>query len=155
MGEDGEGGMQAPAGRLDDGRHRLPVRIYYEDTDFSGVVYHASYLRFLERGRTELLRALGVGHTALAAGGFGEALAFVVRHMAIDFLRPARIDDVVTVETVATEAKGARIVLEQRILGTAGVLLEARVVVAVIAPDGRPRRLPEAVRACLAAAVRI
>lgn len=141
-------------GRLEGDVHRLPVRIYYEDTDFSGIVYHASYLRFCERGRTELLRALGVGHAALAAGTHGEPIAFAVRSLAVEFLRPARIDDVVTVETWANAVRGASIALEQRIVGAAGVLVEAKVLAAVISPDGRPRRLPPAVRARLTTAVR-
>ena len=84
--------------------HQLPVRVYYEDTDFSGVVYHASYLRFMERGRTELIRALGVEQRELFDGD--AALGFAVRHMAIDFLRPAVMDDMLTIET--RSRRGAR-----------------------------------------------
>src|SRR6187401_3714862 len=96
------------AGEIRDGRHILPVRVYYEDTDFSGIVYHASYLRFMERGRTNYLRLLGADQRAL----FGEVereapgFAFVVRSMTIDFRKPARMDDVLEIMTVPLEVKG-------------------------------------------------
>lgn len=138
------------AGRLTGAGHSLDVRIYFEDTDFSGVVYHARYLHFLERGRTDYLRLKGIGHRELAEGRFGEPMAFAVRHMDIDFLRPARIDDVVRVDTRTVQLGGARILLEQKIVRGEECLVEARVKVAVISPDGRPRRMPEAVRVTLA-----
>ncbi|MDE2362720.1 MAG: tol-pal system-associated acyl-CoA thioesterase [Hyphomicrobiales bacterium] len=123
--------------------HRLSIRVYYEDTDFSGVVYHASYLRFMERGRTELLRDLGVHQQAIHAG---EApFAFVVRAMTIDFLKPARMDDVLTVETSATEVKGASAILSQRVLRGEETLVTAEVKVAAVA-NGRPVRLPPQMR---------
>jgi acyl-CoA thioester hydrolase len=134
------------AGRLVDGGHVLPVRVYYEDTDFSGVVYHASYLRFFERGRTDFLRLLGIGHAAMAAGGFGSARAFAVRSMTLDFRRPATIDDVLEVTTRRAELTGARIVLDQAIARAGEVLVTAAVTVAVIDGDGRPCRLPPAIR---------
>ncbi|MBB3934419.1 tol-pal system-associated acyl-CoA thioesterase [Aureimonas phyllosphaerae] len=133
------------AGRLVDGGHRLDVRVYFEDTDFSGVVYHARYLHFLERGRTDYLRLHGIGHRELMDGAFGEPMAFAVRRMEIEFLRPARIDDILSVETRTALLGGARVVLDQRILRGDEVLIEARVKVAVISPDGRPRRMPAAV----------
>lgn len=139
------------AGRLVEGGHALDVRVYFEDTDFSGVVYHARYLHFLERGRTDFLRLKGIGHRALAEGRFGEPMAFAVRHMDIGFLRPARIDDVLCVETRTRLLGGARIILDQRILRAGEVLVEAAVKVAVISPEGRPRRMPAAVSAILAA----
>lgn len=141
------------AGRLtDDGRgHVLPVRIYYEDTDFSGVVYHASHLRFFERGRTDFLRLLGIGHAALAAGDHGEALAFAVGRIAVDYRAAARIDDVVEVETRLVEVGGARIVLDQRLVRGAALVAAARVTVALVGPDGRARRLPAALRQALLA----
>ena len=122
--------------------HSMEIRVYYEDTDFSGVVYHASYLRFLERGRTEFLRAIGVRQNDLHAA---EALAFVVRRMTIDWLKPALMDDLVTVETRPAELKGASLLLTQRIIRGEDVLLAAEVLVAVIA-GGRPVRIPAAVR---------
>ena len=119
--------------------HALPIRVYYEDTDFSGVVYHASYLRFLERGRTELLRDLGVHQAALH--GDAVALAFAVRRMTIDWLKPARMDDMVTVETRIGAIKGASLMLLQRILRGEELLLEAEVLVAAVS-GGKPVRLP-------------
>jgi acyl-CoA thioester hydrolase len=136
------------AGRLDGNRHILPVRIYFEDTDFSGFVYHGSYVRFMERGRTELLRTLGVGHDDLDKGRHGgEGLFFVVRRIALEFLKPARIDDVVEVETFAKEMTGVRIVLAQTIRRGAEVLVTAEVTVVLITAGGELRRLPDGVRA--------
>ncbi|MBC8131312.1 MAG: tol-pal system-associated acyl-CoA thioesterase [Rhizobiaceae bacterium] len=140
------------SGRLTEFGHSLDVRVYFEDTDFSGVVYHARYLHFLERGRTDFLRLKGIGHRELAAGAFGEPMAFAVRRMEIEFLRPARIDDMLCVETRIALLGGARIVLDQRILLSEEILVEARVKVAVISPEGRPRRMPEAVSAVLTGA---
>jgi acyl-CoA thioester hydrolase len=134
------------SGRLEAGTHLLPVRVYYEDTDFSGVVYHASYLRFLERGRTELLRATGVDQSALH--GSDEGLSFAVRRMTIDYLKPARMDDVLTIETRAEEVRGASLVIAQRVLRGAEVLVTADVRVAAIA-RGRPARIPDDLRALL------
>lgn len=123
--------------------HYLTVRVYYEDTDFSGVVYHASYLRFMERGRTELIRDLGIAQSDLFDGDV--PLAFAVRRMTIDFLKPARMDDLLTVETVPTIARGATMDLHQRILRGDEVLISADVRVACVGA-GRARRLPESLR---------
>lgn len=139
------------SGRLTEIGHALDVRVYYEDTDASGVVYHARYLHFLERGRTDYLRLHGVGHRALMEGSIGEPVAFAVRRMTLDFLAPARIDDVLTVETRTLKLGGARVLLAQRILRAAEVLVEAEVKIAVIAPNGRPRRMPAAVARLLGA----
>ncbi|MEY4090829.1 MAG: hypothetical protein RLZZ496_11 [Pseudomonadota bacterium] len=128
--------------------HQLVIRIYYEDTDFSGVVYHASYLRFLERGRTETLRARGIDQAALYGDGGIGALAFAVRHMAIDWLKPARMDDMITVETQIGSIKGASLSLHQRILRGDAILMTAEVLVALVA-DGKPARMPAALRAKL------
>jgi acyl-CoA thioester hydrolase len=138
------------AGRIEGGVHRLAVRIYFEDTDFSGVVYHGSYVRFLERGRTDFLRVLGVGHDGLDKGEHGERLAFTVRRMSLEFLKPARIDDVVVVETSAGEVTGARGILMQRVVRGDDVLVTAEVTVAMINAEGRARRWPESVRRLLA-----
>ena len=132
--------------RMSEGIHRLAIRVYYEDTDFSGVVYHANYLRFLERGRTELLRATGIDQSMLHADARG--FAFVVRRMEIDYLRPARMDEVIEVETTSREVRGASLRLAQRILRDADVLVTAEVQVAAIAA-GRPVRIPDALRARL------
>src|SRR6266852_8159404 len=112
--------MNTPAldGELRDGRHYQPVRVYYEDTDFSGIVYHASYLRFMERGRTNYLRLLGADQRALFEETEKEApgFAFVVRSMQIEFMKSARMDDVLEVVTAPEEVKGASITLKQQIL---------------------------------------
>ena len=130
--------------------HTIKIRVYYEDTDFSGVVYHASYLRFMERGRTELLRDLGVHQQAIHAGeSDGQTpFAFVVRAMEIQFMKPARMDDVLTVETSAKEVGGASAVLAQRVLRGDQVLVTADVKVAAVA-DGKPIRQPADIRAKL------
>ncbi len=134
------------AGRIDAGRHVLAIRVYYEDTDFSGVVYHANYLRFMERGRTDFLRLLGVHHAELADGVSGEALHFVVGHMEIDFRGAARIDEVLKVQTTFRELKGARLFLDQLVIRDGTVLVAATVMAALIGVDGRPRRIPAALR---------
>ena len=144
-------GLAAPlAGEVTDGVHRLLARVYYADTDFSGVVYHASYLRFMERGRTELLRDLGLYQQAIHAGESEQhaPFAFVVRTMTIDFRKPARMDDMLIVETFAREVKGASAVLEQRVLRDEEALVTAEVKVAAVA-DGKPIRLPVEVRSRL------
>jgi len=128
------------AGRLEPGRHVLPVRVYYEDTDFSGLVYHASYLRFMERGRSDMIRLLGVHHSALAAGE-GARLVFVVRRMEIDFLRPARIDDVLEVVTEPAERTAAAFTLAQRVSRAGETLISARVQIVLVDENGRPQRL--------------
>ncbi len=130
--------------------HRHTIRIYYEDTDFSGAVYHASYLRFLERGRTELLRSLDIHQAMIFAGEAGPIFGFVVRAMKIEFLKQARMDDLITVETSVTQIGGASAELSQRVLRDADVLVIANVRVAAVA-NGRAVRLPIAVRDKLAA----
>ena len=127
-------------------KHRVPVRIYYEDTDFSGNVYHAAYLKFFERGRTEFLRDLGIHHAELAEQG----IAFAVRSMEIDFVAAARIDDLLSVMTVVVETGGVRLVLDQTILRDDKVITSARVTVVAIKMSGGPARLPTELRARLA-----
>jgi acyl-CoA thioester hydrolase len=119
--------------------HRLPVRIYYEDTDFSGVVQHVAYLRFLERGRTEFLRACGVDQSALFAAP--APLAFAVRRLDIAYLRPALMDDLLCVETGIAKLGGASIDMDQRILRGTELLVTAQVRVAAVAA-GKAQRLP-------------
>jgi acyl-CoA thioester hydrolase len=123
----------------------VAVRVYYEDTDASGRVYHASYVRFLERGRTEWLRTRGFSHRELAAS---DGIAFVVRAMTIDFLAPAQIDDLLVVETGAEPPRGASIVFRQRILLGDRAIVEASVRAAGIR-GGRPVRLSAAMRQAL------
>lgn len=120
--------------------HALAVRVYYEDTDFGGVVYHANYLRFMERGRTEFIRARGIVQSELRDEA-GEALTFVVRHMDIDFLRPGRMDDLLRVETRVAKRGGASVAMAQRVLRGDEVLVTASVTV-VLVGGGRPRRIP-------------
>ncbi len=124
----------------------FPVRVYYEDTDFSGVVYHASYLRFLERGRTEFLRAHDIHQTALFDAEAGGPLAFAVRKMSIEFLKPARMDDELTIETSIAKIGGASIDMAQRILRDKEPLVTAHVRIAAVS-DGRAQRLPQAILA--------
>src|SRR5438477_811492 len=114
-------------GEIRDGQHYQAVRVYYEDTDFSGVVYHASYLRFMERGRTNYLRLIGADHRALFEQTEKEApsFSFVVRSMKIDFLTPAFMDDLLEVRTLSREVSGASILLLQRVMRGEQVLLEA------------------------------
>ncbi len=136
-------------GVIRDGRHFQPVRVYYEDTDFSGVVYHASYLRFMERGRTELLRGLAGDQSELHREADG--LVFVVRRMEIDYLKPARMDDALTICTRTREMRGASMHLHQEVCRDGVVLVRAEVVVACVR-DGRAIRLPDALRRALAPA---
>ena len=135
----------APAAGWFDGKtFFFPVRVYYEDTDFSGVVYHASYLRFMERGRSEFLRASGVPHQAMLS--LPEKLVWAVRRMKVDFLKPARVDEALAVRTRVREVMGARMRLDQAVLRDEEVLVGAEVEVCVITLDGKPRRVPDAVR---------
>jgi len=139
-------------GEIRNGRHLQLVRVYYEDTDFSGIVYHASYLRFMERGRTNYLRLLGADQRALFEAMEQEApgFAFVVRSMQIDFRKPARMDDVLEIVTVPREVKGASVVLHQRVERTGETLVEATVQVAFVS-GGRARPIPKALRAAMQA----
>jgi acyl-CoA thioester hydrolase len=131
--------MTAPtAGWLDGREHVLPVRIYYEDTDFTGVVYHANYLRYFERGRSDFLRLLGISHQALAA----EDTAFTVTHIGLDFRRAARVDDALLVRTLYEAAKGPRLYIGQRLTRGEELIAEAHVQVACIGLDGRAKRPP-------------
>ena len=131
------------SGVLTDTGHRLVARVYYADTDFSGVVYHGRYLEFLERGRSDFLRLAGVHHTELAQGSLGEKIAWVVRRMEIDFRKPARIDDILTIETSTESISGVRIFMAQKIHRGDELLIEARVEAAIMSETGRPRRFPK------------
>jgi acyl-CoA thioester hydrolase len=139
-------------GTIRDGRHVMTVRVYYEDTDFSGIVYHANYLRFMERGRTNHLRLLGADHRALFEEAERETpgFAFVVRSMRIEFLKPARMDDVLDIMTVPQEVKGASITLHQKIMRAEEVLVDAQVRVACVS-GGRARPIPKALRLAMVA----
>ena len=136
--------------------HVLPVRVYFEDTDFSGLVYHASYVRWCERGRSDYLRHVGNDHRALIAGSTGrEPAAFVVRRMNIEFLKPGRIDDVVEVVTRVAEIGAATLALDQRIRrvgsqGAPGELMTAQVLVVLVSQTGKVLRLSGLLRDALA-----
>jgi acyl-CoA thioester hydrolase len=139
-------------GELRDGRHSMTVRVYYEDTDFTGIVYHANYLRYMERGRTNYLRLLGADHRALFEATEKEApgFAFVVRTMNIDWLKPAKMDDVLAVVTTPEEVKGASITLKQQCLRGEELLCQASVRVAFISA-GRARPIPKPLRIAMKA----
>jgi acyl-CoA thioester hydrolase len=121
-------------GELRDGRHTFIVRVYYEDTDFTGIVYHANYLRYMERGRTNYLRLIGADHRVLFEQTEKEApgFAFVVRSMTLDFLKPARMDDILTVISEPNEVKGASVTIRQRVMRGDELLVQADVRVAFI-----------------------
>ncbi|MEM9060889.1 MAG: tol-pal system-associated acyl-CoA thioesterase [Pseudomonadota bacterium] len=125
--------------------HRFPVRVYYEDTDFGGVVYYANYLRFLERGRTEALRDLGVDQLDLKDRGF----VFVVRRANVEFLAPAQFDDLLEVRTEAAGVKRASAIMRQEIWRGDEKLIEAAVTVACMSLAGRPAGFPPEIRANL------
>ena len=141
-------------GAMRDGRHHMQVRVYYEDTDFSGIVYHANYLRFMERGRTNHLRLMGAEQHALFAEAELETpgFAFVVRSMQLDFLKPARMDDLLDVVTWPIDVKGASIMLGQEVRRGEHVLVKAQVRVAFIS-EGRAQPIPKSLRVLLKADV--
>jgi acyl-CoA thioester hydrolase len=128
------------AGRFEGRQHLLPVRVYYEDTDFTGRVYHANYLRYFERGRSDFLRLATTGHAELLDRD--DPLAFVVVRMAIDFRKGARIDDELVVQTAYDAVKGARLYISQSITRNGDILTTAEVEAACIDLSGRPRRPP-------------
>jgi acyl-CoA thioester hydrolase len=138
------------AGWLDGREHLLPVRIYYEDTDFTGVVYHANYLRYFERGRSDFLRVVGVAHQALLA----QDAAFTITRIEVDYRRAARVDDALLVRTAYDAVKGPRLFIAQRITRGDELIAQARVQAACIDAAGRARRPPpglaDAIRPLLA-----
>ena len=130
--------------------HRLGIRVYFEDTDFSGLVYHATYVRWCERGRSDFLRLVGSEHKALIDGADGrEPAAFVVRRLTLDYMKPARIDDVVEVETRVKALTAATLVLDQRVRRGGDLLLTAEVTVVLVSTSGRVLRLSQALRSRL------
>ncbi len=138
----------APAeGRFEGKAFVFPIRVYYEDTDFSGLVYHANYLHFMERGRSEFLRVAEVSHQAML--GQGEPLVWAVRRIKIDYLKPARVEEALTIRTALIELTGARMRLAQEVRRGLEVLAGAEVEVCLITLDGRPRRVPDGVRTIL------
>jgi len=131
-------------------RHVLPIRVYFEDTDFSGLVYHGSYIRWCERGRSDFLRLIGNDHRALSEGASGrEPAAFVVRRMQLEFLKPARIDEILEVTTRVKDTTAATLVLDQRIARDGIELFTAEVMVVLVSAAGKPLRLSTALREAL------
>lgn len=147
-----EQAQSALDGEIRDGRHIQPVRVYYEDTDFSGIVYHANYLRFMERGRTNYLRLIGADHRKLFEETEKEApgFAFVVRSMTLDFYKPAVMDDILLVVTEPSEVKGASVTLHQRVMRGDDLLMEARVRVAFVS-NGHAKPIPKPLRIAMKA----
>jgi acyl-CoA thioester hydrolase len=135
-------------GRFEGKTHILPVRVYYEDTDVSGIVYHANYLRFLERGRSEALRLAGVHHMVMMSGE--EPVAWTIRRIELDYARPAKLDDALEVHTRYRVLAGARLNGEQWVKRNGEDLVTAKIEAALITMTGRPRRIPEDVRAKIA-----
>jgi len=127
--------------------HSFECRVYYEDTDLAGIVYYANYLKFIERARSEWVRTLGIEQAQLKTD---TGVVFAVRHLTADYLIPAKFDDVLTIVTEVLDAKGARMVLDQRVLRGDAVLFDARVTLVAIGASGAPVRLPQALRAALA-----
>jgi len=136
------------AGRFDGTCHLLPVRVYFEDTDLSGIVYHANYLRFAERGRSDFLRMAGVHHNELAA--LEPPIYFTIHRLEIDFVKPARVDDELLIKTYADRVTGARLDMRQEITKQGEVLARLVIKAACINDEGRPQRLPTEAREALA-----
>ena len=120
------------------GPHRWPVRVYYEDTDLAGIVYYANYLKFIERARSEMVRAAGIDQTAMKAAG----QVFAVARLEADYRAPAKFDDELIVETSVTKTTPARLTLQQVVTRESTLIFEAKVVLVCLGPDGRPTRLP-------------
>ena len=147
-------GLEPQSGCLLGRVHRLPIRVYYEDTDAGGIVYYANYLKFMERGRSDMLRLAGIDQVVLMKPGDGaEPLMFVIRRCEVDYLRPARLDDRIVVETRLVEWSGARLDMEQTIRREDDLLVTARIHAAVVGSAGRARRLPPKIRHILTALV--
>jgi acyl-CoA thioester hydrolase len=136
-------------GRVEGEVHILPIRVYFEDTDFAGLVYHANFLKFCERGRTDFIRLLGIHHQSLANPEDGEAAVFVVRRIEIDYLKPGRLDDVLEVITRCATIGGASLVLDQEVRRGETVLAKARVTVVLVSKSGKPQRIGNLVRGAL------
>ena len=130
---------QPSSGRFDGTVHRFPVRVYFEDTDLSGVVYHANYLRYMERARSDMLRLAGIDQRAVHEAGGG---AYAISDLHIRYRRPARLDDVLVVETRLLRLGAASVDIHQRVMRDDTIVTEAEVTAALVAPSGRPVRQP-------------
>jgi acyl-CoA thioester hydrolase len=137
------------AGRIEGETHVLPVRVYFEDTDCAGVVYHANFIKFCERGRSDFVRLLGIDAQGLASPEQGEPAVFVVRHIEIDYLKPARMDDVLEVVTSCAEIGSASLVLAQDVRRGSELIARAKVTVVLVGRSGKPQRLGALVRSAL------
>ena len=135
-------------GRFEGKTHILPISVYYEDTDLSGVVYHANYLRYMERGRTEFFRLAGI--SKMAGLEEEEPTAWAIRSLTVHYLRPARLDDAITVHTSLTDLSGARMKALQRVMCGDVLLVEGRIEACITTLTGKPRRLPKNVQQTLA-----
>ncbi|MEE9313388.1 MAG: YbgC/FadM family acyl-CoA thioesterase [Rhizobiaceae bacterium] len=135
--------QQVNSGTLNADSHTLVERVYFEHTDFSGIVYHGRYLDFLEHGRSDYVRLLDIHHGEMMDGIFGEPIAFAVHRMEIDFKAAAKIDDILTIETQRGTLKGMRLTFKQVIKRQEQILLEAIVTVVLMTPEGKPRRFPK------------
>jgi acyl-CoA thioester hydrolase len=131
-------------GHFEGKTHVLPLRVYYEDTDLSGVIYHANYLRYMERGRTEFFRSAGI--SKIEGLEQQEPTAWALRHAAIEFLRPGRMDDTLQVHTMLTGLSGARLLARQRIYADDILLTDGRIEACIITLTGKPRRIPQDIR---------
>ena len=129
------------SGRFVGGEHRYPLRVYFEDTDLSGVVYHANYLRFMERARSDMLRGAGIDQRAAFEAGEG---AYAITNLAIRYRAPARLEDALVVASRVVRVRAASVVIHQRVMRDIEILTEAEVEAAFVAPEGRPRRQPAA-----------
>lgn len=136
----GLGFEQPYAGRFVEGEHRFAVRVYYEDTDAGGVVYHANYLRYFERARSDMLMLAGADHAHALAGGQG---AYVVAAADLRYVRPARLNDALLVHSNMAEVRNAACVIQQRVMRDGQLICDGRITVAWVGPDGRPRRQPK------------
>ena len=139
--------LTPPGGRLDGTAHYFPVRVYYEDTDLSGIVYHANYLKWFERARSDLLRLLGIDQRAAVEAGEG---AYAVADLTIRYVAPAKLDDEVVIASRPIELRAASCRLHQKALRGEDLLAEAQLRVGFVGPDGRPRRQPDAWRTAFA-----
>jgi len=135
-------------GRFEGKVHILPLRVYYEDTDLSGVVYHANYLRFMERGRSEYFRCAGITRMAMLEDS--EPTAWTLRKASLEYFRPARVDDLIEVHTICPQLTGARMLADQKIYASGNLLVHGSVEACIITLSGRPRRIPQELRDKLA-----
>jgi acyl-CoA thioester hydrolase len=135
------------SGTAPDMTHSMPLRVYYEDTDAAGIAYYAYYLKFAERGRTEMMRALGFAHSTIRQE---TGIVFTVRRLSADYRTPARLDDALRVDTRIVEIGGATLLLDQQIRREGTLLVALDLLLACVGHDGRPRRVPAGLRAALA-----